>query len=159
LTLTNCDLTSNTATKYGGALYASSSIKTVVTGGIWSNNAANQGGALYVRIGTVELTGTEFTANTATHSGGAIYDGNQVVLNDCVLSDNYAKYYGGAINNQKVLRLNGNNVFSGNSTENGKYPDIYTKEGGSVIGKPVTSSVTEDIIDSIFEDNLWIEFE
>ncbi|MDO4588109.1 MAG: hypothetical protein Q4C95_12585, partial [Planctomycetia bacterium] len=157
LTLTNCDLTSNTATKYGGGLYSSSSIKTIVTGGIWSNNAANQGGALYVRIGTVELTGTEFTANTATHSGGAIYDGNQVVLNDCVLSDNYAKYYGGAINNQKVLRLNGSNIFSENTTQTGNYVDIYTKEGGSVIGTYSNASLAEDLLGSVFtEDEDWI---
>ncbi|MDO4587287.1 MAG: choice-of-anchor Q domain-containing protein [Planctomycetia bacterium] len=157
LILTNCNLTSNTATKYGGGLYASSSIQTIVTDGIWSNNTANQGGALYIRIGTVIFTGTELKGNTATHSGGAIYVGNQVILNDCVLSDNYARYYGGAINNQKVVRLNGNNVFSGNSTENGKYPDIYTKEGGSVIGTYSNASLTEDLLESVFaEEEDWI---
>ena len=106
-----------------------------------------------MRIGTVKLEGVTLQENTATHSGGAIYNGNQTVLTDCVLSKNYAKYFGGAINNQKILRLNGDNTFSENATETGKSPDIYTKDGGSVIGTPITSGVIENVIDSIFSEN------
>lgn len=84
-TLTNCTIQNNSATSYGGAIYAGDNVALSITGGTISTNQTTNtfstygGGALYIRTAVVSLNNVTFSQNTSTR-GGAIYNSSYGTL-------------------------------------------------------------------------------
>ena len=106
LTLKGGEISSNTATNSGGAIYAyrteiaievgvdenSEETATVFDG----NESQKFGGAIYVVSASTEIEGATFTGNAA-ETGGAIYAGGDVTLTDATFTTNSASNWGGAL--------------------------------------------------------------
>lgn len=88
-------VTSNIASKRGGALYIGGEHLTV-DGGTFYGNSAKEGGAIYCNNDSISLSNARFENNYAKESGGAIYlyDEDCVVRNSEILL-NRASYGGG----------------------------------------------------------------
>lgn len=62
------------------------------------HNSATLGGGIYTEDGYASLENTAIQSNYAEHGGGIYTDyGSEIVLNFCVVTDNYAEYDGGAL--------------------------------------------------------------
>ena len=111
-TISNCTFTGNSASFYGGAIYAYGSI----TGPITVNNST-------------------FTNNHAAHEGGAIYSSAasaQLIFNNCAFTNNSSDYLGGAIYSQSPLTFT-NSTFTGNSGTQGGGA-IYSTGSSTITG-------------------------
>ena len=101
VTLVGNSFTSNTAQRYGGAIFNSGTL-TVNDGSFEGNTATKSGGAIYnATNATLKITGTSFTNNTAARWGGAILNsGATITVTDARFENNIARGgAGGAIGN------------------------------------------------------------
>jgi hypothetical protein len=97
ITLTNCTLTENRATLYGGGIcVANSDCK--IDRNNFNYNTAYKGGAIWTFSGSVLISNNSFMSNSVFHSGGAIHEGsiNGRIQNNLVVNNNCV-YYGGGI--------------------------------------------------------------
>ncbi|MBQ9064513.1 MAG: hypothetical protein IJ123_03605 [Blautia sp.] len=99
-------------------------------GTIQNANCSGDGGAVY-SISAVNITGGSLIGNNAAR-GGAVYttEGN-VVLSDCIITDNTASDDGGAVYSESgTVNIPGSNTrISGNTAVSGNGGAIYTDSG------------------------------
>ncbi|MEH2071775.1 MAG: DUF4347 domain-containing protein [Nostoc sp.] len=125
LSLTNSNVSGNTATNPGGGIYNSGILKLTNTN--ISGNTANSGGGID-NSGILSLTKSSVFGNTATSEGGGIYssvDGlgsDRIRLTDSTVSGNTANY-GGGISSSGDLKLINSTV--SNNTANYYGGGIY----------------------------------
>jgi PKD repeat protein len=130
LTLTNCTVSGNSATNFGGGGIGNYFGDTLTL--INCTLSGNSGGAID-NSGTLTLTNCTLSGNSATAGGGGIDNGEgcTATLNQCTLSGNSAysytgEYTSGGIFNSGTLTLN-QCTLSGNSATNGG--GIYNRGG------------------------------
>lgn len=96
--ISGTDLSRNTATNNGGAVYSARGEITGNSNTKLNNSSASNGGALYVAGGSVSLHGADLSSSHATNSktggnGGAVYvAGGTVDLSGANLSNSYVNY-------------------------------------------------------------------
>ena len=122
VTLTDSDLSNNTALSYGGAIDHRASGMFEITNTKLSGNTAKNGGAIYTTR-KVTIDGCEITSNSATEKGGAVYvngsSANVTVTGDTALSNNTANYGGAIYNDLGLVNLNGATFISNSAAKNG----------------------------------------
>ena len=113
----NCSFINNQANNSGGAIYASNSNIDIVNS-TFSNNMGYglfvQGGAIYATYkSSINAVNTLFYHNNAD-CGGAIFAFNftDLNINYCDFSENIAKYYGGSVYSDSVIKVNSSNFYS-----------------------------------------------
>ena len=119
---------SNNKSKNGGAIYDSANIGAVYiseSADISGNTATEKGGAVYVStVGTLNVKGGTITGNEASVSGGAIYNENILQITDGTITGNTAATAGGAVYNAGTLNMSGSaNLYTSSNAE--KTNDIY----------------------------------
>lgn len=119
---------SNNKSKNGGAIYDSASIGAVYiseSADISGNTATEKGGAVYVStVGTLYVQGGTITGNEASVSGGAIYNENILQITGGTITGNTAATAGGAVYNAGTLNMSGSaNLYTSSNAE--KTNDIY----------------------------------
>ncbi|MDO4628166.1 MAG: hypothetical protein Q4C70_03200, partial [Planctomycetia bacterium] len=132
LTLTNIDITNNTAT-YGGGVYNKGTMTINGTSKI-SNNSSYQGGGIYNVGSKLHLTGATITGNEASGDGGGLWHvgQNYVYLNGVTIDQNSAINGGGVYNGGRI-QLEGSYSSYGiqtkitNNTATGYGGGIYNK--------------------------------
>jgi predicted outer membrane repeat protein len=118
------NVTSNTVTGFGGAIWVGEQAQVSITGGAILSNSAKFGGGLYLsQNATVTLASTGapllVSGNSATGSGGGIDNSaGRVTATNATLSRNSAPLGGGVYNNGGQLALT-NATLSGNSAGSG----------------------------------------
>ncbi|NJM13243.1 MAG: hypothetical protein HC889_16455 [Synechococcaceae cyanobacterium SM1_2_3] len=140
VTITNSNLSDNTAAKYGGGIHNQSGGTVVISSSTLSNNHATNsfGGAIANQSGTVNITNSTLSGNTAGTDGGGIGNDGTLTLVNSTLSYNEASLSGGAIyiTSGNIL-TSGNSLIAGNTATLG--PEIYnagtfTSNGYNLIG-------------------------
>ncbi|HVE57513.1 MAG TPA: choice-of-anchor Q domain-containing protein [Pyrinomonadaceae bacterium] len=141
LTLTDCIVSDNTASKTGGGIYnigtatltntkVTGSIASLEGGGIYNvdrpltltgsmvsgNTSRSSGGGIYSSSGTLTLTDSAFSGNSASLNGGGIYNTATTTLTGSSVSGNTGSQFGGGIYSGNTLNLTGSAV-SGNTTQ------------------------------------------
>lgn len=115
----NSQIENNTASAYGGGLYAVDSPKLDLTGTTLASNAAEIGGGIFL-AGIDTVTGGIVNANVATYLAGGVYGSDVFTVSDMTLRTNSSgSYAGGAclVSSKTVDRLvvedNSANIFGG----------------------------------------------
>ena len=171
---------------YGGAIDCWGSASLAVTGGTFSGNKAWRGGAINCNsTGTVSFTGATFKENGTTdetRGGGVAYIQKEVTFTNCTLggasasdgnkahwggalhlvSNAYAKIYGGTIRNNEATGVGGAievdyntrllvEKYSGSGTQFiGNHSDA---QGGAICIETGSGSLTSSITGAIFKGN------
>lgn len=131
----------NTTSGTGGGAYANGAV--TLNGGLFqSNTAGKDGGGLYAN-GTLALTGTHFLSNTAVTggSGGGIHARSAVTLTNGLFQNNRTAALGGGLYANTTLLLTGAQ-FLGNKATSGS-----GNGGGAVAGSTAT------VHDGLFQSN------
>ena len=165
LTITICNITGNTASYCGGAIYNKGTV--AFNSGSVSGSTAPYGGAIYnigsftmadgtisncqsttgggggiVNIGTVEISGGTFSGNTSATDGGAIWNGNSgsahgtLTITGGTITTNTAKNYGGGIWNENEVTISNCEISSNTGDDGG---GIYNKADGNMTINSVTT--------------------
>jgi parallel beta-helix repeat protein len=125
LSLSECTISGNTASKSGGGLYILGAT-TTLTGCTLSGNYAYSGGGLFTNarsfnslVGPVTLVNCTISGNSAGRGGG-LYDFNDfqhLTLTNCTVSANSAKIQGGGLDFSNYSATNEftNTIIDGNS--------------------------------------------
>lgn len=97
LTVKGGTISGNSAANRGGAIYNNKGFVTI-DGGTISGNSAASGGAIYVNQGVVTVNGGTVSGNSVTTDGGAIaLDVSTANITGGTISGNTATRYGGAV--------------------------------------------------------------
>lgn len=143
-------ITGNTATGYGGGVYACESRETTftMTGGNINENTAIYGGAISLEKATVNITGGYIDSNVATEGGGChVRNGGKLNITDGNLMNNTATEaagvyaYGNNEYNRVIVTISGNTEIMNN---------IATGNGGGIGTKDY---VTINLSDGMVRDN------
>ena len=125
----------NTATTYGGAIWANRPFE-IKGEGVFECNSSANGGAIYATNGnTYKITGQTFNNNSATSDGGAICFNNSGItgiINDSDFVNNIATKNGGAIYNIAKVTIDAMSTFTGNQSKANS--DNVTKDGATIAG-------------------------
>lgn len=117
--ITNCTISDNKASGYGGGLSSHSGSLNVSQSLFTTNSSAGEGGGLFIDQYAGEnstVSNVTFFANTAD-SGGAIYVGGMsMTINNSTFAENHSTspWYGGALAGMAVGIAVKNSVFSSN---------------------------------------------
>jgi predicted outer membrane repeat protein len=138
-TINNSTFTGNSASFYGGAIYAYGSITgpiNVNNSTFTNNHAAHEGGAIYSSAASAPLifTNCTFSNNSSDYLGGAIYSQSTLTLTNSTFTGNSGTQGGGAIYNTGSSAITGS-TFSGNSA--GAY-----SSGGAILNQGGTHTVS-----------------
>ncbi len=157
-TLTNAEISGNTAFGYGGGLYNAGRLvasNLTVTKNVTKTDVGNkdwQGGGIY-SSGWLEITDSTITENTANGSGGGLRTTNYAKLDNVTVSNNLThenvstNRVGGGIyvsGDSRLILVNGTTV--DNNKAGGQGGGIYnngasiTMTGGSVSGNTITAT-------------------
>ena len=131
LTLTNSDVTNNSAVDGGGIFNNDQSVVTIVDSEVTGNTASSDGGGIFNDLqATVDILRSSISGNTSTEDGGGIYNNDlaSLTINDSKVNNNTADQ-GGAIFNEEAASLTiARTTVSGNTaTQDGG--GIYNDEG------------------------------
>lgn len=129
-------ITNNTGA-YGAAFFVNEGTVDISGGEISGNTASKYGGAIYIATseGTVNMTGGTIDSNKAGNYGGAIANGGGTVnVSGGTISNNAARYGGGiaAWANTPEMIISDNALITGNTAE-GPKNDPYGGGGGIYI--------------------------
>ena len=125
-TISNCIVTSNSASFYGGGIFNSTSSPILSKCTISSNNASQYGGGLYnSTASSPSISECFFNLNTANFYGGGIFnsESSAPAISKCVFSSNSTSTnsgsYGGGVYNTESKPTITNCVFTSNSSHSG----------------------------------------
>ncbi len=130
VTVTNCNFTSNSATRHAGAFQnmGGENTEITITGGTFSGNKTTEsgnggGGAITFRnTGTTMLIdGVTFTGNTTPNEGGAIrvHKANNIIIRNCTISGGKALAGGGIWMNAGEILVEGGAISENEATDKG----------------------------------------
>lgn len=164
-TLRRCVFRNNT---YAGTMSDSSSAVylggdgSVIEDCVFEGNNSAKGGACFLTgsANTITLSRCTFTGNSCSNDyGGAVYGSAKALFYDCVFSNNYAYYAGGAANSGKRSVFDrctfvGNNARVGGAIHGDTYAisnclfegNIAREQGGAVNFQGGTNSLSHCII-------------
>ena len=133
LTLTNCMVSGNAASKNGGGL-ANYGMATLTNCTISSNMASTSGGGL-ANYGTVILTNCTVSGNNASKNGGGLLSynslgGGTATLTNCTVSGNTAGGGGGLFLKGPALNLTGCTISNNTATQAGGGLWLYASSSG-----------------------------
>jgi predicted outer membrane repeat protein len=117
-TLTDSVFENNIATLGGGTIYCKGSGELKIIRCKFRNGTANRGGVIYNGHASLILSECILEGNQAKYAG-AISTGGDITLTNCLLADNQALVYGGALDNMGYTSRFVNCTFVGNSAEHG----------------------------------------
>ncbi len=133
LTVKGGTISGNTAGNRGGAIYNTKGFVTI-DGGTISGNSAVVGGAIYVSQGVLTVNGGTISGNSVTTDGGAIaLDTSTANITGGTISSNSATRYGGAV----WLSGDGAELLLANATISGN-----TAIGGGALFCQTKASIT-----------------
>ena len=142
LTLTDCDITSNTAGSDGGGLYVASGTTTLIGGNVAGNAASVAGGAIEVGGGAMTVTGTLITGNFAIAFGGGIGNLGTLSLRDVTVAGNTANSASGGVFNLGTLTMIDCTVAGNKAPQTGGVANnnagVVTMTGCTVSGNTAT---------------------
>jgi predicted outer membrane repeat protein len=139
-TSTDCLFEDNTAARYGGAILRSGPGELNIIRCEFRNSTANRGGVIYNSYSSLILSQCILEGNQAKYAGGIETSGD-ITLTNCLLANNHALEWGGALANMMNTSSRSINcTFVGNSADN----------GGAIFSN-VECDTT--VINSIFWDN------
>ena len=117
LTLTNCTLSGNVGTEFGGGISNSGTL--LIDGGTIAGNSSPNGAGIYnFGSGTLELTNSTISGNTnGGSSGGGIFNWQNaaITISNSTISGNTAADGGGIFNNSPRPLTITNSTISGNT--------------------------------------------
>jgi predicted outer membrane repeat protein len=159
------DIIDNSAYR-GGGMYSSKANGVVMSGNYWYDNSATQyGGALYAS-GEPDISGDTFDDNRSSGNGGAVYLYKPTggTFDQNVFTDNYAPGDGGALYARWMGIDITNNVFSGNYSDDDGGAARLHRATATFSGNIVTNNYGRDDGGGVkschgytnFEDN-WFE--
>ena len=130
-TISNCLITDNNSTSYGGGMYDCNS-SPVVTKCVFSKNEAAYGGGIYDFNSTLALISCVFAENTADTDGGGMYndDSSPIIIN-CTFSGNSAAGNGGGMYSYGVSDPNLTNCIFWDNDAVGSGDEIYNYDANS----------------------------
>jgi len=117
-TLTDCLFENNTATLGGGAIYCTGTGELSIIRCEFRNGTANRGGVIYNGHASLILSECFLESNQAKYAG-AISTGGDITLTNCLLANNQALVYGGALDIMGSTSRSVNCTFVGNSSNYG----------------------------------------
>ncbi len=126
LTVTECELSDNSATYQGGGIWSEGTL-TVTDSTISSNSTTdNCGGGIYNSLGMLTVTDSTFSANSATggSGGGLCSAGGTLTVTGSTFSDNSADYAAGIWTSGTTTVTD--STFSDNSADVSNGGGIYT---------------------------------
>jgi predicted outer membrane repeat protein len=120
LTLTNVEITGNTAGDEGGGLYLSATDTTINNSTITANTASGDGGGINFEDGPFAVVDSTITGNTAGGKGGGIWiDDSLASISDTTIDGNVSGSSGGGIYLYETSMTISNSTLSGNSATYG----------------------------------------
>jgi predicted outer membrane repeat protein len=122
LTMTNCTISSNTASDDDGGGIYNADMLTMNSSTVSENKAGNDGGGIYnnhtLTMTNVTVSGNESDLNTVNESGGGIYNNYILTMTNCTIANNIAhSSHGHGIYNSDTVNLF-NTLIANNSDEN-----------------------------------------
>lgn len=131
LTLTNTDVTNNSAVDGGGIFNNDQSVLTMVDSEVSGNTASSDGGGIFNDLqATINILRSSISSNTSTEDGGGIYnnDLSKLTITDSKVNNNTADQGGGIFNEEAASLTIVRTTVSGNTaTQDGG--GIYNDEG------------------------------
>ncbi|KRB72789.1 hypothetical protein ASE01_22365 [Nocardioides sp. Root190] len=143
LSVTDVDLTGNSAPTSGGALYATANVTTTVLESLIADNTSQSGAGVY-SSGAITVRDSEISDNAASYQGGGLTNGSTALADapvatiiDTVVADNSAVIGGGLQNLTKgTLTVTGGRIEQ-NSAAGG---------GGVILGDNSTGTISRAVI-------------
>jgi len=137
-TLTDCNVSGNTSTFYGGGLYLRRGAQTTLTNCTVSGNKAtsttSRGGGVYNRNSDLTLQNCSVSGNSAVELGGGLFTfDSQNTLTSCAVSGNSASKGGGVFAELATVKIS-NSTLSGNKVQPiiGSDSKSFVGSGGGV---------------------------
>ncbi|MBR0238069.1 MAG: right-handed parallel beta-helix repeat-containing protein [Thermoguttaceae bacterium] len=127
LTVTNSELTGNTAIYGGGILVSESTATLTLTGSTLSGNTASFNGGGIANFGTCTIADCTISNNSSTGSesttynspgGAGIYNQGMMEVSNSSIKGNTSQYVGGGIYNRYTLTVS-NSIIHGNTASEG----------------------------------------
>ncbi|CAN5545586.1 hypothetical protein BH11PLA2_BH11PLA2_25290 [soil metagenome] len=117
MTLTDCTISGNSASKFGGGVYNRIGSTTVTNCQITGNTSTLKGGGVYALNGILNINSSTINGNSSTGSGGGVgtQSGATITFTNTTISANTAKTNGGGIDNSGTLTVIGSTL-SGNTS-------------------------------------------
>ena len=138
-TMNSGNISENTASRDGGAVYVGSGGTFIMNGGTISDNTASYGGAINVNLdATFTMNGGTISDNSATHGGGVYVYGGTATINDGAITGNTTSYNGGGVFVEKSgsLTMNGGSITYNSASNDGGGVCVnngtFTMNGGSI---------------------------
>jgi predicted outer membrane repeat protein len=118
LRLAGCMFMGNSAERYGGALYVGYNADVEMQQSDFVENQAQRGGAIYNNGNQLKAVQCCFRLNQAQYAGAINSDGD-INLTQCLLADNSAMVWGGALANMENTSKSLNCTYVNNSAQTG----------------------------------------
>ena len=132
LSITNNNITNNSASSDGGGIYAFGGIIKITSNVISDNNASNRGGGVYVSDNTATITGNTISNNTSNNWGGGIgaYTTELIISNNYIVN-NSSNRNGGGLNTQRGnVTVENNRIINNSSGQHGG--GIFTQSDANI---------------------------
>lgn len=115
----------------GGGIYNTGTLSisnSQLTDNTTDRGMGDGGGGAIMNEGVVQVTRSYFSHNWAAGGGVVFNRGGEVTLTDCTLFTNWARFFGGAVEN-----INGGNAIISKSTITGSNDSIYNNSGATLL--------------------------
>jgi hypothetical protein len=147
LTLSNVEITGNTAKDDGGGIYFYNGTLTIVESTISGNTADDEGGGMDFDDGTLTIVESTISGNTADDDGGGIRleDGTLTIV-ESTISGNTADDEGGGIKFEDGTLTIVESTISGNTAGNGGGGGLGNGGGGGLWLDDVDGTISDTTI-------------
>lgn len=114
-TITNSTISSNkSASDNGGGIYSNSGTLTITNSDLSYNSAMFGGGIFSINSGTLTLTNSTVRGNSTSSAGGGIYNNTIASITNSTINGNTARTSGGGIDSNRGVLTIKNSTISGN---------------------------------------------